>query len=141
MNLHLHHEPEDSEVYNDYLIDQLKAFNDRHTPQPFHRESIDLFVRDDEGQIWGGMLATVSMDWVEIDILWLDEAVKGQGWGRKLLEWLEGRARELNLVGLCVDTTSFQARPFYEAMGFEVFGQLEDMPRGATTWMLKKVLR
>ena len=38
-----------------------------------------------------------------------------------------------------LETTSFQARPFYEKMGYEVFAELEDQPPGHTCYYLKKI--
>ena len=39
-----------------------------------------------------------------------------------------------------MDTFSFQARPFYEKLGYRVFGQLPDYPRGQTRYFLAKAL-
>jgi hypothetical protein len=40
-----------------------------------------------------------------------------------------------------VETTSFQARPFYERLGYEVYGVLDECPVGHTTYFMKKQLR
>jgi hypothetical protein len=40
-----------------------------------------------------------------------------------------------------LDTFSFQARPFYEKLGYKVFGTLEDQPPGHTHyWLAKKLV-
>ena len=41
-----------------------------------------------------------------------------------------------------LDTLSFQARPFYEKLGYRVYGQLEDFPAGSghTRYYLTKTL-
>ncbi len=37
-----------------------------------------------------------------------------------------------------LDTFSFQARGFYEALGYEVFGRLEEYPPGHERYFLRK---
>ena len=39
-----------------------------------------------------------------------------------------------------LDTHSFQARPFYEARGYKVFGVLDDYPEGHKKFFLSKKL-
>jgi hypothetical protein len=50
----------------------------------------------------------------------------------------EGRRRGCKYAYL--DTLSFQARPFYEKHGWEVFATQDDYPLGHTRWFLKKTL-
>lgn len=50
----------------------------------------------------------------------------------------EGRLR--GCIGVYLDTFDFQARPFYEKLGFTVFGTLEDYPPGHRRFFLKKRL-
>jgi hypothetical protein len=38
------------------------------------------------------------------------------------------------------ETLSFQARPFYEKLGYKLFGELVDYPKGHTTYCLVKKL-
>ena len=49
-------------------------------------------------------------------------------------------ARERGCIGLWLDTYWFQARSFYEKQGYEVFGALDDYPRGGQRFFLKKSL-
>ena len=52
----------------------------------------------------------------------------------------EAWARERNLAGMWLDTFAFQARPFYEKLGFSVFGTIEDHPRGSRRFFMQKRL-
>ena len=64
-----------------------------------------------------------------------------RGWAADLLRRIEERARaERDCVGVRLDTWGFQAKPFYEKQGYEVFGVLEDHPPGETEYLLAKRL-
>jgi GNAT superfamily N-acetyltransferase len=47
-------------------------------------------------------------------------------------------SRERGLAGMWLDTFAFQARPFYEKLGFSVFGEIENHPRGSSRFFLQK---
>jgi ribosomal protein S18 acetylase RimI-like enzyme len=52
----------------------------------------------------------------------------------------EAEALERGCRGVYVDTFHFQARGFYEKLGFAVFGTLEGMPAGGARYYLSKKL-
>jgi len=52
----------------------------------------------------------------------------------------EAIARAHGCVGIWLDTFSFQARGFYEKLGFAVFGTMEDFPPGHQRFFLQKRL-
>lgn len=70
----------------------------------------------------------------------MSRSERGRGWGRRLV----GEAESLAVASGChhawVDTFSFQSRPFYERLGYRVFGVLPDYPRGETRYFLSKAL-
>ena len=39
-----------------------------------------------------------------------------------------------------LDTYDFQARPFYERHGYEMFAELDDLPGGHRRWFMRKRL-
>ena len=53
---------------------------------------------------------------------------------------MEQAAKERGCTYAHLDTFSFQARPFYEALGYEVFGILDDYPPGHHKFFMKKAL-
>jgi hypothetical protein len=57
-----------------------------------------------------------------------------------LPESAEIAAREAGCVAARLDTYEFQARPFYEHHGYEVFGVLEGYPANTRTYYMKKAL-
>jgi ribosomal protein S18 acetylase RimI-like enzyme len=60
--------------------------------------------------------------------------------GRQLLGAAETYARERGCRHVKLETFSFQARPFYEKLGYEVFATLEDCPVGHREYFLRKSL-
>ena len=51
---------------------------------------------------------------------------------------MEQYAQSKGISNYHLETTSFQALPFYQKQGYEVFGQLPDMPPGHISYFLKK---
>ncbi|HEU4559330.1 MAG TPA: GNAT family N-acetyltransferase [Longimicrobium sp.] len=117
----------------------LDAFNLSHTGDD-HYQRIRLFVRDDDRAILGGLLGYVYLDWMFVQILWLDERLRGGGTGAELMRRAEEAARELGCTGVWLDTFSFQAPGFYRKLGYEEFGRLDDYPRGFSRHFLRKLL-
>ena len=78
--------------------------------------------------------------WLYIERLWVDEALRGQGVGTRVMARMERVALAEGVHRFQVGTTSFQALDFYIKQGYEVFAQLEDHPPGCTDYMLKKVI-
>lgn len=67
--------------------------------------------------------------------------MRGQGYGTKLMAAAEAEARRRGCRDAYLDTFSFQARPFYERCGYEVFGTLEDFPTGHQRFVMRKSLQ
>ena len=101
---------------------------------------VHFFVKGGLGETLGGLLGGIWGGWLHISYLWIDEAVRGQDWGTRLMDRAETYARERGCRAVTLDTHSFQARPFYEARGYEVFGTLDDYPEGHKKFFLRKKL-
>ena len=99
-----------------------------------------VFLRDDGGAVVGGAHGYVNWNWLFINLVWLSESLRGGGHGRRMILALEEAARERGCTHAHLDTFSFQARPFYEKLGYEVFGTLDDYPLGHRRFFLKKAL-
>ena len=68
------------------------------------------------------------------------QAVRGQRWATRLMDQAEAYAVERHCHAVSLDTHSFQARPFYEKRGYEVFAELDAYPKGHKKFFLKKKL-
>nr|WP_246325807.1 GNAT family N-acetyltransferase [Actinomycetospora corticicola] len=100
--------------------------------------TLAIFVHDDG--LVGGIAGYTHFSWLFVQQLWVDGSRRGTGLGSALLRAAEDEARRRECRGVWLDTYSFQARPFYEAHGYEVFGEIADYPPGHAKYFLKKAL-
>jgi ribosomal protein S18 acetylase RimI-like enzyme len=90
--------------------------------------------------IVGGVIGVVYWDWFSLDLMWMEEEYRGQGYGRRLLALAEEEASKRGARHVHLDTFSFQAPGFYEKHGYEVFGELPDFPAGHLRYYMRKEL-
>jgi ribosomal protein S18 acetylase RimI-like enzyme len=101
-----------------------------------------IFLTDpDTGkQNGGGATGYAVYDWAYIQFFAIPPELRGRGAGRELMERIEAFARERGLTGIFLDTFEFQARGFYEKLGFTVFGTIADHPKDQSRFFLEKRL-
>ncbi len=133
-------EAEDAEAQK-AVIAGLQAFNAPFAgPYNDHRPLNLVVRRAGEAAVAGGLIGTTGFGWLFTRLLWLPEDLRRTGLGSALLRQAEEVARGRGCVGAWVDTFSFQARPFYERMGYTVFGTLPGQPPGHERYFLMKRL-
>lgn len=118
-------------------------FNRNHVPnlERIKQEvKFFTFARDVNEKVVGGIRATCFWNTLHIELLWLAEDYRGKGMGRQLMEAAEQFAQANNCEKAFVETTSWQARPFYEKLGYEHLATLNDRPKGHATHYLSKDL-
>jgi len=99
-----------------------------------------IFVRDGLGNIAGGLTGGTFWGWLYISRLWIEESLRGQDYGSRLLAEAEQEAMQRGCHHACLDTHDFQALPFYEKHGYTGYGELKDLPVGHTRYSLAKKL-
>jgi GNAT superfamily N-acetyltransferase len=117
----------------------LLAYNRLHAAHDNYRP-LAVFLRAADQALVGGLLGATYWGWLHIDVLWLHESVRRQGFGERLLLTAEQEAIRRGCRYAHLDTMSFQALPFYEQHGYTVFGVLPDLPAGHSRYFLKKEL-
>jgi GNAT superfamily N-acetyltransferase len=121
------------------IVGGLVAYNSDHGfPWPWR--DLNLVLRDAANTVIGGLLGETNAGWLFIKALWVADAHRGRGYGRRLLAAAEDQARQRDCIGVYLDTYDFQARPFYEHLGYQVFGELPDHPPGGAKYYLAKRL-
>lgn len=83
-------------------------------------ENISFVLKDANGNINGGITANMFWHHMHIEFLWVEEKLRGEGYGRVLLEKIERLAIEKGCRFIYLDTFSFQAPEFYKQNGYEV---------------------
>ncbi len=103
-------------------------------------KNLAITIRNDAGDIVGGVTGEAWADWLFVQLLWLDEAYRGQDLASRAMDALEDEARSFGAKHAYLDTFSFQARPFYEKRGYRVFGTLENYPDAHSRYWMTKSL-
>ena len=106
---------------------------------PYNDSEFIVGVRDAKGELRGGFWVEVYYETAFLKWAWVDPRLQGKGLGRVLMDMAEEESIKRGAGSLWLDTFSFQARPFYEKLGYAVFGTLE-MGRGIERYFLSKSL-
>lgn len=124
-----------------YVLDQLIKFNDSQIGYHIDIKRPGLFLKDDDGNIMGGVQPVCFEKWVYITHLWVAEQHRGKGYGQKLLLKAEKQAIELGCEMAMLDTYSFQAPIFYEKFGYQMIAKIDDQPiEGVAKYYYRKRL-
>jgi GNAT superfamily N-acetyltransferase len=122
------------------VIRGLLSYNEARIG-PSGEQPVKFVVRDSTGTVVGGILGHTRWRWLYIAKLWVDERARGQRLGTRLMEAAEDLARSRGCTDVSLDTFDYQARPFYEKLGYELFGTLEGYPPGSRQYYLRKQLQ
>ncbi|MBW4581429.1 MAG: putative N-acetylmannosamine-6-phosphate 2-epimerase [Tildeniella nuda ZEHNDER 1965/U140] len=139
----------ENQSYRNYINAKLDIFSEgcseveafftaaaRQTKKP-----LEILLLDEQQTILGGLIGSTSCwNWLLIDLLWVHEAYRYQGYGRQLMKFAEQEASNRGCTVARLGTFSFQARGFYEKLGYQVVAQWNDYPPGQVQYWLKKAL-
>ena len=133
--------PDNDAQYSRLIQNRLRATNRERCAwlraNPSAAETRN-FLAFDGRQLIGGAVGFVRFGWYFLDLLYVDAAYRNRVIGRHLLTASEHFASERQLLGVRLDTADFQARGFYEKMGYTLFGELADCPPGHTLYFFHK---
>jgi len=132
-------EDEPAEADVEVLPNALEVFNEARWPQHPAWLPLGLFVRD-EGAVVAGLAGETYCGWLFVKYLWVSEDLRGRGLGRELMAHAEARARDRGCHSAWLDTFSFQARGFYQKLGYEEFGRLDYPPDHYKHFMKKRLI-
>ncbi len=103
-------------------------------------KEINLHIKDENDEIAGGINSVFCWNWIEVDILWVDDRFRGRGYGSRMLQEIERIAREKQCTFIKLNTFSFQAPVFYRKHGFQEITRIDDAPRGHQHYYFIKYL-
>lgn len=126
-----------------YIDEQLVDYNESKVPfdlsTPFSK--FNRHIKDENGEVIAG-INCIYYSWkcLFIDVLWIKEEYRNQGFGSQLLLEIEQLAKDSGCHLIHLDTFDFQAKDFYLKQGYEIFGVLDECPLEHKRYYLKKLL-
>jgi len=85
---------------------------------------LGVCVKHPEGHTLGAIYGWLEWEWLFINLLWVDESMRGQGIGSELLKMLEQQAVKLGVTRAYLETGCFQAPEFYIKQGYKVITRM-----------------
>jgi len=122
-----------------FITESLASYNIAATGQA-DWYPLGFFLRAGNGEWLGGLLGNLWGGWLHVTHLWVAAPARRQGCGTGLLQAAERYAVERGCRAAHLETHSYEARPFYEKLGYQVFAALDDYPPGHAKYFLRKEL-
>lgn len=110
------------------ILAPLAAHNEA-AAGPGHWGLLAVTVRDAAGEVVGGLWGRTGYGFLFVELLALGPA-RQQGLGRQVMAQAEAEARRRGLLGVWLDTFTFQAPGFYQKLGFIECGRITGYPPG-----------
>jgi len=126
-----------------FLGDGLDNFNKKYSNNiiPFENKKTFGFEVYENGELIGGACGHTNMgNWVWVELLYVDEKHRGKDIGTLLIKKIENFCKENRCLGVHLNTWDWQAKGFYEKMGFDCYGELKNHPLGGACFYMKKQL-
>ena len=124
------------------ISELLKQFNEVRSGLSNDYLPLTIVLSDpDTDETIGGLVGWTSSSYLFVNLLYLPETVRGMGLGRRLMTQAEEEAVRRGCHGVWLDTFSFQARGFYERLGYSLFGSIDNYPPGHSRFFFKKTLK
>ncbi len=131
----LEEHPSEADIHT--LIQSLVSYNDTQAEKE-NWQPLAVFIRNDQGEMVGGLYGYTHWGWLFISHLWIADALRRFGYGTELVARAEQAAARRRCRHAYVDTYDFQALDFYRKLGYEAFGILEDFPASHKRYFLQK---
>ncbi len=128
------------------ILEPLLAFNQQRSGVAYTSNPLAVLLTypdaaaPDTAASIGGLWGSTGFGHLHIDVLFVPETLRGRGIGGEIIRSAENEAVRRGCHGAWLDTFSFQARGFYERLGYTVFGSIDDYPTGHSRFFLKKAL-
>ncbi|MEH1097988.1 GNAT family N-acetyltransferase [Micromonospora sp. CPCC 205561] len=108
---------------------ELTTFNNRATGAT-DEAVLSVRVDDADGELVAGLTGWTWGGCAGINMVWVREERRAEGWGGRLLRAAEEEARRRGCTEISVSSLSFQAPGFYRRHGYLDTGHREGIPGG-----------
>ncbi|KPI87412.1 acetyltransferase family protein [Leptomonas seymouri] len=106
----------------------------------YNRREFAMTAKTKENALAGAILGYTNYNEAHIAMLAVNPECSVRGTGTTLLKACETAARtKYDCNRMALETFCWQARPFYEKYGFEVFGVQRNQPKGHEKYFMEKV--
>lgn len=138
----------DNKDYQEIIQQGIKRFNNQKHPEmevfnnyreKGYNDTFGFYAILDE-QIIGGITAHKKMEWLDVDILFINEKFRKNRIGSKLVSKAVEYCQKEKLIGMHLYTLDFQAKGFYEKQGFKLIAEIKDWPKGITRYEFIKYI-
>ena len=109
------------------IFEMLKEYNLSNREES-KNVPLGIFYEDDGGKKLAGLTGETFGNWLCIHYLFVEDHLRKDGLGSRLLEAAENEARNRGCKYAFVDTFSFQAPEFYIKHGYKEVFALNDYP-------------
>jgi N-acetylglutamate synthase-like GNAT family acetyltransferase len=131
-------EPAKPEI-NKIISAGLKKYNEskigKYACDPF-----TIHLKSDDDEIIAGIKGDVFGALIKVHIFWVEEKHRRKGLGTKLMQALEKYALIKSCEIIELNTAEFQAKGFYEKLGFITIATLDNGLLGHTQYIMRKTL-
>ncbi|PZU23515.1 MAG: GNAT family N-acetyltransferase [Shinella sp.] len=104
-----------------------------------NKRDLNILLRHDDGTVTGGLMGHTARGWLFVALLFVPEALRGQGLARRLLILAEEEARRRGCLGAMIDTMNPDALRLYRKAGYDVSGASPAFDSGhCITWLAKR---
>ncbi|XMB87074.1 GNAT family N-acetyltransferase [Mycoplasmatota bacterium WC44] len=119
--------------YDKLLLKEHNKLREKYKVKDCNEE-LCVSLYDDEIFV-GGVLGVIYDDHAYVDMLVVNETYRGKGYGSKIMERFHKELTD-NIVTLSLGTTQFQAKEFYEKLGYETVVVHKDRPKGFDSYTM-----
>jgi GNAT superfamily N-acetyltransferase len=105
---------------------------------PSDTRPVAILLAGEDGATVGGLWGKTGYGWLFVEFLSVPEELRGRDLGAALMREAERIAAGRGCGGAWLTTFSFQARGFYEKLGYSVFARLEESPAGNERIFMRK---
>ena len=127
-----------NEEIDEFITQKTRQYNKQFVDDDY--QPLSVHATSENGDVVGGLVGKTYWNYLEVEFLWVEDAHRRQGLAAKIMAEAEREARQRRCHTIILDTYEFQALGFYERIGFQQFGQLDEFAGRFKRYYLKKTI-
>lgn len=123
----------------DEIEEKLNQFDEEHIKYRLEG-NIQIGIKEDGKLIAGLDACMTAFKILYVSTVFVEEKYRRKGYGTKLMQEMEKRAKELGANLIRLDTFDWQGKEFYQALGYEMAGSYKNNLDGYAEYFFLKRL-